>query len=271
MTDGNGQVARRASVRPFGQGTASALDQPLRFLDHPLEAEIGSEGGLYHLDVRLLPVTGPIPPTADPVPLIGVVLEDPQRFNRYAYGLNNPLRYLDPTGLAPSGPKGTKPPAKPRLPPIDPVTGRPATEPLPEPKVIDLDPSEETTERIPWRGTITEEETKIAPGANGPDDAVARRGAIKEGEFDDAADTKPDAKRLISEQNNRLACAYGMDSCRPDPLRMGSDIHTVARLGRSASRSTCSGAATGPCGQATDFDTAGASHTLKQDERARRN
>lgn len=99
MTDASGQVAWRAQVRPFGLGSANPQDYPLRFLDQPLEAEIGAEGGLYHLGARTYdPVAGRFL-TTDPLPLIGIPREEPQRFNRYAYGLNNPYRYMDPTGL----------------------------------------------------------------------------------------------------------------------------------------------------------------------------
>ena len=98
MTDERGRVAWRADVRPFGQGTANPQDYPLRFLDQPLEAESGAEGGLYHLGARTYdPVAGRFL-TTDPLPLIGITREEPQRFNRYAYGLNNPYRYMDPTG-----------------------------------------------------------------------------------------------------------------------------------------------------------------------------
>lgn len=103
MTDESGQVAWRADVRPFGQGTANPPDHPLRFLDQPRESGIGAEGGLYHLGARYYdPLTGRFLST-DPLPLTDIALEEPQRFNRYAYGLNNPYRYHDSTGLLPLG------------------------------------------------------------------------------------------------------------------------------------------------------------------------
>lgn len=215
MTDASGQMAWRAELRPFGLGTANPENHPPRFLDQPLEAEIGAEGGLYHLGARTYdPVAGRFL-TTDPLPLIGIPLEEPQRFNRYAYGLNNPYRYRDPTGLAPPGAKPPKQPPKP--PAIDPVTGTPAG-PLPKPKVIDLDPSEGPTERIRWPGNVTEEVTEIKPG---PSEEVTEISPVRpslgeatvgEGEFD------AEDKKRLAEELNRLNCAYGMDSCRPDPL-----------------------------------------------------
>lgn len=97
-SDEAGGVVWRAAVRPFGQGTPTSTDHPLRFDGQPQEAELG---GLYHLGARLYdPVSGRFL-GPDPLPLANVGILDPQRFNRYAYSLNNPYRYADPTGYQP--------------------------------------------------------------------------------------------------------------------------------------------------------------------------
>jgi RHS repeat-associated protein len=72
----------------------------LHFDNQPLDGEIGEVGGLYHLGARYYdPVTGRFL-SADPISLTEIPTDGPQRYNRYAYGLNNPYRYEDPTGQA---------------------------------------------------------------------------------------------------------------------------------------------------------------------------
>ena len=102
MTDEAGAVAWRAEIDPFGQGSVVEGDQPLHFLEQPLENEIGDEGGLYMLGARFYdPVSGRFL-SIDPEPLELISTSSPQEFNRYGYAVNNPLRYADPSGLAPS-------------------------------------------------------------------------------------------------------------------------------------------------------------------------
>ncbi len=163
MTDGSGQVAWRAELRPFGLGTANPQNSPPRFLDQPLDAEIGAEGGLYHLGARTYdPVAGRFL-TTDPLPLLAIPREEPQRFDRYAYGLNNPYRYMDPTGLQ-ADPKDieerirgpVQDPAEPRKP----YRGPKGTYIGPNPLLED-DPSEEVTD--PGTDPGTKKFTAIEP------------------------------------------------------------------------------------------------------------
>lgn len=101
MTDEAGQVVWRADMRPFGQGSANPPDHPLRFAGQPRETDIGAADGLYHLGARTYdPLTGRFL-SPDPLPLATVKRENPQRFNRYSYALNNPYRFHDASGLAP--------------------------------------------------------------------------------------------------------------------------------------------------------------------------
>lgn len=96
MTDSSGQVIWRADLRPFGQGSASSSEHPLRFAGQPNDS---ISGGLYHLGAREYdPLTGRFL-SPDPILLGSVKREVPQRFNQYSYALNNPYRYHDASGL----------------------------------------------------------------------------------------------------------------------------------------------------------------------------
>jgi RHS repeat-associated protein len=102
MTDSSGAVVWRADVQPFGQGTASSSAHPLRFVGQPRETDIGDQDGLYQLGARFYdPLTGRFL-SPDPRPLTDVPRDQPQAFDLYAYGYDNPYRYMDPSGRAPS-------------------------------------------------------------------------------------------------------------------------------------------------------------------------
>jgi RHS repeat-associated protein len=97
MTDDGGQVIWQVDLRPFGQGSPTSTDYPLRFAGQPQETAIG---GLYHLGARMYdPLTGRFL-SPDPILLGSVKREVPQRFNQYSYALNNPYRFHDASGLA---------------------------------------------------------------------------------------------------------------------------------------------------------------------------
>jgi RHS repeat-associated protein len=104
MSDINGNLVWKADYMPFGQvrSTTGAPDNDMKFVGKELDAETG----LYCFGGRYLdPRTGRFL-TVDPVgsvdPRTGkvnqAILLDPQRLNRYAYGLNNPYKYVDPDG-----------------------------------------------------------------------------------------------------------------------------------------------------------------------------
>jgi RHS repeat-associated protein len=98
VTDANGQVVRRHDYFPFGEEylATGSLDR-LRFTGKARDLETGLDyfGARYYAS-PLGRFT-----TVDPVLDVEQALVDPQRWNRYAYALNNPLRFTDPDGRDP--------------------------------------------------------------------------------------------------------------------------------------------------------------------------
>jgi RHS repeat-associated protein len=109
VTDQTGTVTWRAEVWPFGEGVPTSAEAALRFVDEPRVSDIGLSDGLYHLGRRTYdPLSGRFLST-DPLPLSDVRRDEPQRFNRFSYGLNNPTRYVDRTGASPEEKRPTTP------------------------------------------------------------------------------------------------------------------------------------------------------------------
>jgi RHS repeat-associated protein len=106
VTDETGQVIERHDYLPFGEecttGACAAnlgvgTGQPRKFTGKPRDAETGLDYfGARYYGQRVGRFT-----TIDPVYTWNENLHDPQRWNRYAYGRNNPLRYVDPDGRVP--------------------------------------------------------------------------------------------------------------------------------------------------------------------------
>ncbi len=103
VTDESGQVLERHDYLPFGEEcTAGACaanpgitdGQPRRFTGK----ERDRETGLDYFGARYYAAPVGRFTTVDPVYNWNANLLDPQRWNRYAYGRNNPLRYVDPNG-----------------------------------------------------------------------------------------------------------------------------------------------------------------------------
>jgi RHS repeat-associated protein len=103
VTNQAGQVIERHDYLPFGEewcGTqvcgSATPGQPKRFTGKERDAETGLDyfGARYYSSPQ-----GRFT-TADPVYTWRENLVDPQRWNRYAYARNNPLRYVDPDGRA---------------------------------------------------------------------------------------------------------------------------------------------------------------------------
>jgi RHS repeat-associated protein len=98
VSDKNGAEVRSYAYRPFGEGdgTTGATDA-LRFSSKERDAETGLDyfGARYYASR-----TGRFT-TVDPVLDVEAALTDPQRWNRYAYTLNNPLKFADPDGRNP--------------------------------------------------------------------------------------------------------------------------------------------------------------------------
>lgn len=104
MTNSTGAVVWRAHDKPFGEEyqTTATPHNSRRFIGK----EKDKETGLVYIGARYLdPATGRFlqPDPVGPVdPMTGKVnskiLNNPQRLNRYAYGLNNPYRFIDRDG-----------------------------------------------------------------------------------------------------------------------------------------------------------------------------
>jgi RHS repeat-associated protein len=98
VTDQAGNVVRRHDYFPFGEGDGTTTGQDaVRFAGKERDAESGLDyfGARYYASR-----TGRFT-TVDPQMGTELALVDPQRWNRYAYSLNNPLRYTDPDGRSP--------------------------------------------------------------------------------------------------------------------------------------------------------------------------
>ncbi|MFH2124597.1 MAG: RHS repeat-associated core domain-containing protein [Pseudomonadota bacterium] len=104
MTDSSGAVVWRAHDKPFGEEfqTTTTPQNSRRFIGK----EKDKETGLVYIGARYLdPETGrfiqpdPVGPVDSMTGKVNIeLLNNPQRLNRYAYGLNNPYRYIDPNG-----------------------------------------------------------------------------------------------------------------------------------------------------------------------------
>ena len=101
VTDAAGQVVERHDYLPFGEEWCPAGDcgsvphgQPRRFAGKERDSETGFDyfGARYYRS-GIGRFT-----TTDPFYDRNANLADPQRWNRYAYAKNNPLRFVDPNG-----------------------------------------------------------------------------------------------------------------------------------------------------------------------------
>jgi RHS repeat-associated protein len=105
ITDASATVVWRADYKPFGEEhsiTSSNHSNDRTFVGK----EKDSETGLHYFDARYFDSTIGRFTSPDPVSAMNpftsrvnyALLTDPQRLNPYAYGLNNPNRYVDPDG-----------------------------------------------------------------------------------------------------------------------------------------------------------------------------
>lgn len=96
MTDTGGSVVWRADYKPFGeeQLVTETMENDLRFVGK----EKDKETGLLYFGARYMEAMIGRFISPDPAPITGRDILNPQRLNRYSYGLNNPYRYLDPDG-----------------------------------------------------------------------------------------------------------------------------------------------------------------------------
>ena len=91
-TNESGQVLVRAQYYPFGEEVIpGAASDPHKFTGK----ELDDESGLYYFGARYYDAHLGRFVSVDPLPGEN---EDPQSWNRYAYGLNNPMKFIDPDG-----------------------------------------------------------------------------------------------------------------------------------------------------------------------------
>src|SRR4030042_4216533 len=96
MTDSSGNVVWRGDYKPFGEELeiTPEPENKLKFVGK----EKDKETGLYYFGARYMEAKIGRFIAPDPAPITQKDLLNPQRLNRYSYGLNNPYRYLDPDG-----------------------------------------------------------------------------------------------------------------------------------------------------------------------------
>jgi RHS repeat-associated protein len=98
VTDQNGTLQARHEYLPFGEEWAPPADPDTRrFTGKERDADTGLDyfgARYYRADLGRFT-------TVDPEMTLDENLVDPQRWNRYAYARNNPLKYVDPDGRNP--------------------------------------------------------------------------------------------------------------------------------------------------------------------------
>jgi RHS repeat-associated protein len=106
VTNGAGVRIGEQTFDPFGTG--GTIDGGrLQFTGH--ERDIPPSGSglvLDYMHARYYDGAGGRFLSVDPVLETQKALREPQRWNRYAYALNNPIRYTDPTGKVVAGAEG---------------------------------------------------------------------------------------------------------------------------------------------------------------------
>jgi RHS repeat-associated protein len=97
-TNHSGAVCETITSLPFGDGHSTSTScgdvSPLQFTGK----ERDSESGLDNFGARYNSSAMGRFMSPDPAGLLAVSLKNPQTWNWYAYTMNNPLRYTDPTG-----------------------------------------------------------------------------------------------------------------------------------------------------------------------------
>jgi len=96
ITDAAGAVVERHDFRPFGADT-----EPLPGAGTDARRFAGEERdgtGLDYFGARYFSMATARFTSVDPI-VSPAALIDPQKWNRYAYARNNPLRFVDPTGM----------------------------------------------------------------------------------------------------------------------------------------------------------------------------
>ncbi len=95
VTDGSGNVAQSYDYLPFGQDFTLPTDSNrIRFTSKERDAETG----LDYFGARYMSSAQGRFTSSDPL-MASAHASNPQSWNRYAYALNNPLRFTDPNGM----------------------------------------------------------------------------------------------------------------------------------------------------------------------------
>jgi RHS repeat-associated protein len=100
ITDEAGAIVAKYDYLPFGDLWVPTMQEgssPRKFVDKERDSETGFD---YSQARYYSNLTGRFT-TVDPVLDIEAALIDPQRWNRYGYALNNPLKFTDPDGRNP--------------------------------------------------------------------------------------------------------------------------------------------------------------------------
>jgi len=93
ITDGNGSVVWRTDYKPFGQSLNEVSEDGVN--NYQYNAKEKDDSGLFYYGARYYDADLGRFVTAD---TIGGNIKTPQTLNRYVYTLNNPLKFIDPTG-----------------------------------------------------------------------------------------------------------------------------------------------------------------------------
>ena len=115
MCDLAGDVVWSADELPFGEEYEEDGPAGINTRRY-IGKEKDEETGYHYFGARYMDSAGGRFNSADPVGLVDIytgkinsdIVTDPQRLNRYAYGLNNPYRYVDPDGLSPKDKDGDR-------------------------------------------------------------------------------------------------------------------------------------------------------------------
>ena len=100
ITDATGAVIDRYDYLPFGERWAPPA-QPIPDMRQFAGKERDTETGFDYFGARYFRAQSGRFITVDPVMNAEAALANPQRWNRYAYALNNPLKFSDPDGRDP--------------------------------------------------------------------------------------------------------------------------------------------------------------------------
>lgn len=135
VTDKDGKVVSRHDYAPFGDelsGSGRTGDYKQDSVRQQFTGqERDRESGLDFFDARYYSSVQGRFMSIDPLAASGNAT-NPQTWNRYAYVLNNPIKFVDPTGMAPDDPpqqpaQQPSPTPPPAVVPVDPVKVTPFT------------------------------------------------------------------------------------------------------------------------------------------------